>query len=303
MGYAREGGANMKQEGLARRVSLVGLIANAGLTVMKLLTGILAHSGAMLSDAVNSASDVLSNLIVMAGLAIAGRKADREHPYGHDRFECVASLLLAFILFDTGALIGYGALRDICTGAYAASEAPGVLALAAALVCIVVKECLYRYTIAAARRLNSVALRACAWDHRSDVISSAGALIGIAGARLGWPILERLASLLICLFIIKAAIDIFRESVAKTVDQSGDAETEERLRRVIEAQTGVRGIDLLHTRQFGSGLYVDAEIAVDGALNLREAHAIAERVHAAVETAEPSVRHCMVHVNPSQDAP
>lgn len=293
----------MKQEGLARRVSLVGLIANAGLAVMKLLAGILAHSGAMISDAVNSASDVLSNLIVMAGLAVAGRSADREHPYGHDRFECVASLLLAFILFDTGALIGYRALRDIITGAYAQSEAPGVLALAAALVCIVVKECLYRYTIAAARRLNSVALRASAWDHRSDVISSAGVLIGVAGARLGCPLLERLASVLICLFIVKAAADIFREAVAKTVDQACGAETEARLRRVIGEQPGVCGIDLLHTRQFGSGLYVDAEIAVDGALDLRQAHAIAERVHDAVEAAEPSVRHCMVHVNPAKTAP
>lgn len=289
----------MKQKASAQRVSVVGLAANAGLTVMKLIAGIAAHSGAMISDAVNSASDVLSNLIVMAGLAIAGREADREHPYGHDRFECVASLILAFILLDTGLLIGWRALGDIISGAYAAAEAPGVPALAAAVVCIVVKECLYRYTIAAARRLDSVALRASAWDHRSDVISSAGALIGIAGARLGCPVLERIASLLICLFILKAAVDIFREAVAKTVDQACDHETEAALRAVIAAQPGVCGIDLLQTRQFGSVLYVDAEIAVDGAITLHDAHTIAERVHDAVESAEPRVRHCMVHVNPA----
>lgn len=289
----------MRQNAPAQRVSVVGLAANAGLTVMKLIVGIAAQSGAMISDAVNSASDVLSNLIVMAGLAIAGREADREHPYGHDRFECVASLILAFILLDTGLLIGYRALSDIISGAYAAAEAPGVLALAAAVVCIVVKECLYRYTIAAARRLDSVALRASAWDHRSDVISSAGALIGIAGARLGCPVLERVASLLICLFILKAAVDIFREAVAKTVDQACDHETEAALRAVIAAQPGVCGIDLLHTRQFGSVLYVDAEIAVDGDITLHDAHTIAERVHDAVEASESRVRHCMVHVNPA----
>lgn len=289
----------MHQKASAKRVSAVGLAANAALMAMKLAAGIAAHSGAMISDAVNSASDVLSNLIVMAGLAVAGREADPEHPYGHDRFECVASLILAFILFDTGALIGYRALSDIFTGAYAVSEAPGVLALAAAVVCIVVKECLYRYTIAAARRLDSVALRASAWDHRSDVISSAGALVGIAGARLGWPILERLASLLICLFILKAAVDIFREAVDKTVDRACDGETQARLLAQIEAQPGVLGVDLLQTRQFGSAIYVDAEIAVDGALTLHQAHAIAECVHDAVESAEPRVRHCMVHVNPS----
>lgn len=289
----------MKQKASAQRVSVVGLAANAGLTVIKLIVGIAAHSGAMISDAVNSASDVLSNLIVMAGLSIAGREADREHPYGHDRFECVASLILAFILLDTGLLIGYRALSDIISGAYAAAEAPGVLALAAAVVCIVVKECLYRYTIAAARRLDSVALRASAWDHRSDVISSAGALVGIAGARLGCPVLERIASLLICLFILKAAVDIFREAVAKTVDQACDHETEEAIRTVIAVQPGVCGIDLLQTRQFGSVLYVDAEIAVDGAITLHDAHTIAERVHDAVESADPRVRHCMVHVNPA----
>lgn len=289
----------MKREASAQRVSVVGLAANAGLTAMKLIAGIVAHSGAMISDAVNSASDVLSNLIVMAGLAIAGREADREHPYGHDRFECVASLILAFILLDTGLLIGWRALRDILSGAYAAAEVPGVLALAAAVVCIVVKECLYRYTIAAARRLDSVALRASAWDHRSDVISSAGALIGIAGARLGCPVLERIASLLICLFILKAAVDIFREAVAQTVDQACDHETEAALRAVIAAQPGVRGIDLLQTRQFGSVLYVDAEIAVDGAITLHDAHTIAEQVHDAVEASDPRVRHCMVHVNPA----
>lgn len=289
----------MHQKASAKRVSAVGLAANAALMAMKLAAGIAAHSGAMISDAVNSASDVLSNLIVMAGLAIAGREADREHPYGHDRFECVASLILAFILLDTGLLIGWRALRDILSGAYAAAEVPGVLALAAAVVCIVVKECLYRYTIAAARRLDSVALRASAWDHRSDVISSAGALIGIAGARLGCPVLERIASLLICLFILKAAVDIFREAVAQTVDQACDHETEAALRAVIAAQPGVRGIDLLQTRQFGSVLYVDAEIAVDGAITLHDAHTIAEQVHDAVEASDPRVRHCMVHVNPA----
>lgn len=288
----------MEQGASAKRVSAVGLAANAALTVMKLLAGVVAHSGAMISDAVNSASDVLSNLIVMAGLAVAGREADPEHPYGHDRFECVASLILAFILFDTGALIGYRALSDIFSGAYAVGETPGVLALAAAVVCIVVKECLYRYTIAAAKRLDSVALRASAWDHRSDVVSSAGALVGIAGARLGWPILERLASVLICFFIVKAAVAIFREAVDKTVDRACDGETQKRLRAVIEAQPGVEAIDLIQTRQFGSAIYVDAEIAADGELTLHEAHEIAERVHDAVEASEPRVRHCMVHVNP-----
>ncbi len=284
-------------EKTATRVSLVSVAGNAALSVFKLLAGILAHSGAMISDAVHSASDVLSSFIVILGVKLSVREADRDHPYGHERFECVAAIFLAVVLAVTGLLIGYRAVESIGAGAEG-TVMPGLLALIAAAVSIACKEAMYWYTRHYARRLNSAALMANAWHHRSDALSSVGALIGIAGARLGYPIMEPIASLLICLFILKAAYDIFKDATGKMVDRACDAETEQRLADCVLAQQEVLGIDRLQTREFGSKIYVDLEIRVDGSLPLIEAHAIAEQVHDRIEAAFPSVKHIMVHVNP-----
>ena len=201
------------------------------------------------------------------------------------------------VLAVTGLLIGYRAVESIGAGAEGAVM-PGLLALIAAAVSIACKEAMYWYTRHYARRLNSAALMANAWHHRSDALSSVGALIGIAGARLGYPIMEPIASLLICLFILKAAYDIFKDATGKMVDRACDAETEQRISDCVISQEEVLGIDRLQTREFGSKIYVDLEIRVDGSLPLIEAHAIAEQVHDRIEAAFPSVKHIMVHVNP-----
>ena len=213
--------AVMKKE--ATRVSLVNIAGNTALSVFKLLAGILAHSGAMISDAVHSASDVLSSFIVIIGVKLAAREPDRDHPYGHERFECVAAIVLAVVLAGTGVLIGYRAVAAIVKGEEGAAV-PGVLALVAAAVSIASKEIMYWYTRAYAKRLGSAALMASAWDHRSDALSSVGALIGIAGARMGFAITEPLASLVICVFILKAAYDCFRDAAQKMVDRACDAD-------------------------------------------------------------------------------
>ena len=288
-------------EKTATRVSLVSVAGNAALSLFKLLAGVLAHSGAMISDAVHSASDVLSSFIVIIGVRLAAREADREHPYGHERFECVAAIVLSVVLAGTGVLIGYRALRQIAGGG-AAPAAPGLLALIAAAVSIVCKEAMYWYTRHYAKRLNSPALMANAWHHRSDALSSVGALVGIAGARLGAPVMEPIASLVICLFILKAAYDIFRDATGKMVDRACDAATERKLSDCVLEQPEVLGIDRLQTREFGSKIYVDLEIRLDGRLTLRESHDIAERVHDRIEREFPAVKHIMVHVNPA-DAP
>lgn len=284
-------------EKTATRVSLVSVAGNTALALFKLLAGLLAHSGAMISDAVHSFSDVLSSFIVIIGVRLSAREADREHPYGHERFECVAAIVLAVVLAMTGLLIGARAVESIGAEA-AAPTVPGLLALIAAAVSIVCKEAMYWYTRHYAKRLNSSALMANAWHHRSDALSSVGALVGIAGARLGYPIMEPIASLVICLFILKAAYDIFKDATGKMVDRACDAETERRLAECVRQQPEVLGIDRLQTREFGSRVYVDLEIRVDGTLPLVEAHAIAEQVHDRIEADFPSVKHIMVHVNP-----
>lgn len=289
-------------EKTAMRVSSVSIAANFALTVFKLLAGVIAHSGAMISDAIHSASDVFSTVVVIIGIRISGKASDKDHPYGHERLECVAAIVLATILAFTGLGIGYTALGQIAGGDYEHLAVPGRLALVAAVVSILVKEAMYQYTKICAKRIDSSALMADAWHHRSDALSSVGALIGIGGARLGFPILDPVASLVICVFIEKAAYEIFMDAVDKMVDKACDEETERALVQCALQQEGVLGVDLLHTRVFGNKIYVDIEIRADGEETLRRAHAIAERVHDSIEKKFPKVKHIMVHVNPGEVA-
>ncbi len=280
------------------RVSVVGIAGNLCLAAFKFAAGIIGRSSAMLSDAVHSASDIAGGLIVIIGVALSEKQADREHPYGHERLECIASILLAAILLIAGLSMGYRAGQTILTGAYETMETPGLIALIAAAASIAVKESMFWYTMARANKLGSGALRAEAWHHRSDALSSVGSLAGIAGARLGLRVLDPAAGLVICLFILKSAYDIFREAVEKMTDHSGGEELERELRERVIAHEGVRCIDLLRTREFGRKVYVDLEIGMDGSLSLAESHRVAEEIHDELEDGFPQIKHVMVHVNP-----
>lgn len=282
----------------AMRVSAVSIIINLALAAFKLTAGLVAHSGAMVSDAVHSASDVFSTFIVIAGVRLSGKAADKEHPYGHERMECVASIILAFVLLETGIGIGAAGVNTIVSGNYESLKIPGMLALVAAVLSIAVKEWMYWYTVGTAKKYNLSALKADAWHHRSDALSSVGALVGIAGARMGYPVLDSVASVVICLFIMKAVYDIFMDAVRKMLDSSCDEQTERRMRELILSQQGVLGLSLLQTRMFGARIYVDAEIEVDGEMKLKDSHEIAHRVHDAIEREFESVKHIMIHVNP-----
>ena len=287
-------------EKVAMKVSFVSIVTNVILSVFKLFAGIFAHSGAMVSDAIHSASDVFSTFVVIIGIKISSKESDKEHPYGHERMECVAAIVLATILGITGLGIGSSAAEKLIAGHYETLVVPGTLALIAAILSIVVKEAMFWYTRIHAKRIDSGALMADAWHHRSDALSSVGALIGIGGAQLGFPVMDAIASLVICIFILKAAYDIFKDAISKMVDRACDEETEEQLKNCALAQDGVLGIDLLHTRTFGNKIYVDIEISADGSMSLFEAHNIAEQVHDSIEQSFPKVKHIMVHVNPSE---
>lgn len=285
---------------VANKVSLITIIGNVVLAVLKLLAGIIAHSSAMISDAIHSASDVFSTFVVIIGIKLASKKPDKEHPYGHERLECVAAIILAIVLFITGLGIGLDAFNNIRSGNYNELQVPGILALIAAIVSIISKEGMYWYTRYNAKKIDSSALMADAWHHRSDAFSSIGALIGIGAARLGFPIMDSIASLVIFVFIAKAAYDIFKDAMNKMVDHSCDEETESQLRDCVMTNENVLGIDLLQTRIFGNKIYVDVEILVDGSYTLQEAHNIAEAVHDNIEQNFPKVKHVMVHVNPAK---
>ena len=285
---------------VATRVSVVTIIVNIILALFKLVAGVIAHSSAMICDAIHSASDVFSTVVVMIGIKLAAKESDKEHPYGHERLECVAAILLSMVLFITGLAIGMEALQNILQGNYANLEVPGVLALVAAVISIAIKEGMFWYTKFHAKRIDSSALMADAWHHRSDAFSSIGALIGIGGARLGFPIMDSIASLVIFFFIVKAAYDIFRDAVDKMVDHSCDEATEKQMRDCIIVDEDVISLDLLQTRVFGNKIYVDIEIGVEGSRTLQDAHGIAERIHDKIELDFPKVKHIMVHVNPAE---
>ncbi len=283
---------------VAVKVSIVTLGVNAVLVVFKTLAGIFGNSYALISDAVHSASDVFSTVIVLIGVKLAAKKADKNHPFGHERFECVAAILLAVVLFATGAGVGYSGINNIVTGEYKNFEIPGIIALVAAAVSIVVKELMFWYTYRAAKLVNSSALKADAWHHRSDSLSSIGSLVGVVGGLCGVKILDSVACIVICLFIFKASIQIFIDAIKKMTDEACDEKTEEEIKNFISSFEGVLRVDNLMTRLFGNRIYVIAEIACDADLPLIEAHAIAEAVHSGIENKFPAVKHVTVHVNP-----
>ncbi|MCD6436221.1 MAG: cation transporter, partial [Clostridiales bacterium] len=237
-------------------------------------------------------------VIAYIGIKISVKEEDENHPYGHEKFEPILSKILALVLFITAFGIiskGYNNFR------YKEVEITSNLAVYAAVVSIVVKEWMYHYTIKTAKQIKSSILKADAWHHRSDALSSVGAFIGIVGAKMGYSLLEPIATILIGLLIIKVGLSIYIESVKELTDTAADSETIDEIRRLILLVDGIEGIDLLKTRIHGSRLYVDLEISVDGNLSLFQSHDIAENVHDLLEKELPVIKHCMVHVNPMQN--
>ena len=286
----------MEEEKIVKKLSYVGIFGNVFLAGFKLVAGIIGHSGAMVSDAVHSFSDVFATLIAYIGVRLSKQPEDAEHPYGHERFECVASLILGTILGATGLSIGYAGINKILT--HEELAVPTLLPLIAAVVSIVVKEAMFWYTMYYAKKMNSSVFKADAWHHRSDAISSVGSFIGIGLAKMGFPVMDPIASILICLLILKITYDIIKDAIDKMLDTSCGKEFEESIKTFVEAEAGVERVDLIHTRQFGNKIYVDLEIAVNGDIRLIEAHEIAENVHDKLEKKFSNVKHVMIHVNP-----
>ena len=289
---------NLTDVQIVYTVSKNSIIMNTILAVFKMIAGVVANSGAMISDAIHSASDVFSTVIVIIGAKISNKESDEKHQYGYERYECVASIILAIILGATGVGVGIAGYNKLRQAEVTDIVAPGTLALIAAIVSIIVKEAMYWYTRNAAIKINSISLMEDAWHHRSDALSSIGSLIGVAGARMGYKLLDPLASIIICVFIVKVAGEIFVDSIRKMTDESCDKKTVEEMKKIILRIEGVMGIDSIKTRVFGSKIYVDVEIVCDGNLELKYAHDIAENVHISLEENIKGVKHCMVHVNP-----
>lgn len=282
----------------AIRVSIIAIAINFCLAIFMFVSATLSNSSAILSESINTAADVFTTFIVILGVRFAGKSSDHDHPYGHEKLECISAIILAVILCITGISIGYEGISKVIDGLSSGLEAPTAIAVVAAAVSICVKEFLFFFVRATAKRVNSPSVMADAWHHHSDALCSVGSLVGVVGARLGLPILDPIASVVICALVIKAAYQIFSDAIHKLVDSSCDESTTNEIAELVCSVEGVRGVDLLMTRLFGSKFYVDIEIAVDGEQTLSNAHEISQRVHDAVEAKYPNAKHCMVHMNP-----
>ena len=276
------------------KVSKNTIIGNSILSIIKVFCGIAGTSSAMIADGIHSLSDVFTTVGVIIGLKLSSKKADKGHPYGHERIESITALFLSVVLFLVAVGIGYSGIVNIITKQYAE---PGILAVAAAVISIISKEGMYQYTIIYAKKINSTSLKADAWHHRSDSLSSIGALIGIVGARMGYLILDSIAAIIICIIIVKVSYDICRQSIDQLIDAAVSDDKISAITKKILATEGVIRIDDLRTRQYASKLYVDVDISVDSSITVEEGHNIAMKVHEGVEE-DLDVKHCMVHVNP-----
>lgn len=285
----------MEEYRLGVKASWITILANVILSAIKIAAGIIGKSSAMLADGVHTLSDVLTTFVVLMGLKISSKEADEKHPYGHEKYEPAFAKLLSILLGITGLYIGYEGIKVLRSGNI---QVPGRIALIAAIISIVTKEVMYRYTIKVGRKIKSLSMEADAWHHRSDALSSVGTFVGILGARLGLKILDPIAAIIVSVFIIKVGIDLYVKSVRGLVDEAADNETISKIEELTYSIEDVKGIKDLKTRIFGNKIYVDIDILVKGDITVTEGHDIAEKVHDLIEKNIEDVKHCMVHVEP-----
>ena len=280
----------------------IGLWINILLTIVKLVAGVFGHSKAMIADSLHSASDVLATGIVFIGLRISKKPADDKHPYGHGNADTIASFLVALILLMTGLYLGYSALHVVLHRHLA--KPPGIIALYAALTSIVIKEAMYQYTIRVGKRLNSQAIIANAWDHRSDAFSSIPALIGIFAARM-WnkTIFDPIAGFIIAMMIFRIALKLMHSSVDIIMDESPDSAVIQEVSGIISGVHGVMRVRDVRIHQRGPDRTVDTKIEVEGQITVDAGHGIAAEVKAALINSDLRIADVMVHVDPVADEP
>lgn len=266
----------------ANTVTVQGLIINTVLCALKFLAGIMGRSAAMVADAVHSLSDSLTDIVVLASVRLSGRPADKDHAYGHGRFETLATLLIALALAAVGAKILYnGVLAVIHLAEGMPIARPHAIALIMAAVSIAVKEWLYRYTLHSAKLTDSRLLEANAWHHRSDAMSSIGTLLGISGAYfLGnkWTLLDPLAAIVVSFFIFQAAWQIFKDSISELLEQSLGEQAEEEIAILCKNIPGVQGAHDIKTRKIGNRSAIEMHVYLADDLTLLAAHAITEQM-------------------------
>ena len=292
----------MTREKEIYKVTLVGSAGNVALLTFKFIAGLLGHSSAMIADAVHSLSDFVTDLVVLVFVSISAKPQDQSHDYGHGKFETIATFLigLALVAAATGIIVS-GGLKLAAWWNGEALEAPGWIALWAALLSIVIKEFLYQYTVRKGRQLDSQVMIANAWHHRSDSLSSIGAAIGIGGAIwLGnrWTVLDPVASIVVGLMLVKVAWELLKKSVCELTESSLPAETEQEIEQIIQSFPDVQEPHNLHTRRIGNRIAIEAHIRMDGHLPLQTVHNRATTIEHKLKERFGSTTHVVLHMEP-----
>ena len=280
----------MERDKKVYRVTLLGSVVNLLLLIFKFVAGVLGHSAAMIADAVHSLSDFVTDLIVIVFVKISSKPEDADHAYGHGKYETLASCIIGLALIVVGVMMGYNAMVKIVDVVRNGTElaSPGIIALVAAVLSIVLKEWMFRITRKVAREVDSPAVEANAWHHRSDALSSVGTAIGIGGAVLlgsKWAVLDPIAALVVSVFIVVQAAKILSDAIGQLMEKSLPRDVEQRICEIVYEEEGTSDIHHLRTRKIGSQISIELHVRMNGSLTLREVHgksiAIEKRLRAA----------------------
>lgn len=290
---------NHERNNQAQKTFFITFLVNAALMLFKLFAGIFGRSGAMISDAIHTLTDLGTTVIAMLGVKFASKDSDESHPYGHEKIESLAGLLLAVVLLIAAFSIGKAGIFELFAGKSQATV-PGVIALFAAAASVLTQGAMFWYAYKTSKRLDSAALLADSYHHLSDALSSVGTFIGIGLARFGVWFADAAASLLICALIVYASYVIAKNCINQLIDAAPPQEENEQIKAAVLSVEGVLCIDAFRCRMHGNRLYVDIEIAVDKCETFASAHQICENVHEALETAFVKILHCTVHANPHE---
>lgn len=275
--------------------TITGLVANGVLTIIKFFAGIFGYSQAMIADAINSLFDVLASVIIYLGIKMGKKPEDDEHPYGHENIEVIVSWIVSIIVLLTGFFLGYSAFHTIVHGHY---SRPYSIALWVAIITIIIKEILHRYTLKVGNVLNSPAIKASAFDHRSDVLASTSALIGIAGARMGWLFLDPVASLVVSVFIMRTGANIMKQSNRIIMDSVPSEEFIGEIKEIILRYPEIKKISNLRVHPVGRNYIIDVSIFVDKDYTVSKGHEIATNLRESLIKEKHFLKDVIVHVEP-----
>lgn len=294
----------MSREREIYKVTLIGSAGNMALLAFKFVAAIFGHSSAMMADAVHSLSDFITDIVVLVFVKVSSKPQDTSHDYGHGKFETIATFIIGLALLAAAAgIVGSAILKIAQWAKGAALEAPGMLALWAALLSIVTKEGLYRYTALRGKALESQVMIANAWHHRSDALSSIGAAIGIGGAILlgnRWTVLDPIASVIVGFMLVKVAVDLLKASIGELTECSLPEETEQEIANIIMTQPDVTAPHNLRTRRIGNRIAIEAHIRMDGNLPLCEAHDRATAIEHKLKERFGQTTHVSLHMEPTK---